>query len=76
MFYYSDSYSSILPSVYFEESCYRKGHFQSIIPIRNSVTLEAIKDAGGFNVAEHYNFPLLGEFNTVSLPCVFIMIKL
>ena len=55
-------------SVYFEEGYYRAGHFQSIIPFRNSEILESIKQEGGFDVAEFLDFEdNHGEFNTVLL---------
>ena len=66
----------MLSVVYFEESNYQAGHFQSIFPVKDSVTLEAIRDGGGFDVAEFYNFPVNGEFHTVSYCIIIILIKL
>ena len=59
----------MLSVVYFKESNYQAGHFQSIFPVKDSVTLEAIRDGGGFDVAAFYNFPTNGEFDTVSRLC-------
>ena len=38
---------------YYEESHYAKGHFQSVVPIRNSPVLDTILSHEGFDVCSH-----------------------
>ena len=45
-----------------EEGYYRAGHFQAIVPTRNSKTLAILKQQGGFDVAEFLELADHGEF--------------
>ena len=49
---------------YYEETHYAKGHFQSVVPIRDSPVLNTILTNGGFDVASFHAFPENGKSNT------------
>ena len=53
-------------SGYFEEEKHSDGHFQSIIPYRDSVILQLLRDQGGPDVAEILELPpYSGQYITV-----------
>ena len=53
-------------SGYFEEEKHSDGHFQSIVPYRDSVILQLLRDQGGPDVAEILELPpYSGQYITV-----------